>query len=101
MAADYALLTANLHRFYDFGGGVVLVVGAGGGQLLDPACKPKKLIAIDRDRTALDQLEAKLNASGTRDLVEIVCASFEDVMLLETWCISSSVCTKRRTQQRR
>lgn len=81
MAADYALLTANLHRFYDFNGKVVLVVGAGGGQLLDPTCKPKKLFAIDHDREALDKLEAKLNASGARDSVEIVCASFEDVGL--------------------
>ena len=81
MAADYALFTANLHRFYDFAGKVVLVVGAGGGQLLDPACQTKKLIAIDRDRAALNRLVAKLDASGSRDSVEIVCASFEDVRL--------------------
>ena len=81
MAADYALLTANLHRFYDFAGKVVLVVGAGGGQLLDPACQTKKLIAIDRDREALDKLEAKISASGSRDSIEIVCASLEDVRL--------------------
>jgi len=62
MAIDYAQLIANLRRFYDFSGKVVLVVGAGGGQLLDPACKAKKLIAIDRDREALAKLEANIDA---------------------------------------
>ena len=80
MAVDYAQLVANLRRFYDFSGKVVLVVGAGGGQLLDPACKAKKLIAIDRDREALDKLRATIDASA-RDSIEVVCASFEDVRL--------------------
>jgi hypothetical protein len=40
------------------------VVGAGGGQLFDPASKAKKLIAIDRDREALKALQAKIDAAG-------------------------------------
>ena len=81
MAVDYAQLIANLRRFYDFSGKIVLVAGAGGGQLLDPASKPKELIAIDRDREALDKLRATIDASGTRNSIEVVCASFEDVRL--------------------
>jgi predicted DNA-binding helix-hairpin-helix protein len=52
MAADYAKLIAQLRSFYDFTAKAVLLVGAGGGQLLDPTVKPKKLIAIDHDRDA-------------------------------------------------
>ena len=81
MAVDYAQLIANLRRFYDFSGKIVLVAGAGGGQLLDPASKPKELIAIDRDREALDKLRATIDASGARNSIEVVCASFEDVRL--------------------
>jgi len=57
------------------------VVGVGGGQLPDPASTAKKLIAIDRDREALDKLRATIDASGARDSIEVVCASFEDVRL--------------------
>ena len=81
MAVDYAQLIANPRRFYDFSGKVALVVGAGGGQLLDPACKAKKLIAIDRHREALDKLRATIDASGAQNSIEVVCASFEDVRL--------------------
>ena len=81
MAVDYAQLIANLRRFYDFSGKVGLVVGAGGGLLLDPASTAKKLIAVDRDREALDRLEAKIDANGARDAIEVVCASFEEVNL--------------------
>lgn len=49
LATDYARLTENLLRFYDFRGKVVLSVGAGGQQLLEPTAGTKKLIAIDRD----------------------------------------------------
>ena len=81
MAVDYAQLVANLRRFYDFSGKVGLVVGAGGGLLLDPASTAKKLIAVDRDREALHRLKAKIDANGARDAIEVVCASFEVVNL--------------------
>jgi SAM-dependent methyltransferase len=78
---DYAQLSKNLRRFYDFSGKIVLVVGAGGGQLLHHDSKAKKLIAIDRDSEALGELEARIDANGARDSMELVCASFEDVRL--------------------
>jgi hypothetical protein len=49
LATDYAQLTGNLLRFYDFTNKVVLFVGAGGRQLLALSAGTKKLIAIDQD----------------------------------------------------
>lgn len=79
MAADYARLIAQLRSFYDFTAKAVLLVGAGGGQLLDPTVKPKKLIAIDPDRDALGELERRVAAKGMQHLVDVVCARFEEV----------------------
>lgn len=79
VVADYPKLAGNLRSFYDFTGKVVLVVGAGGGQLFDPTVQPKKVIAIDPDAEALKQLEAKVAAAGRQDGVEYVAADFETV----------------------
>jgi hypothetical protein len=79
VATDYAKLSRDLARFYDFRDKVVLYVGAGGRQLLDPAMPTKKLIAIDRDLKSLAELKAKVAASGNEGSVEVVGASFEDV----------------------
>ena len=81
MAVDNARLIAQLRSFYDFTAKAVLVVGAGGGQLLDPTVKPTKLIAIDHDRDALDELERRVAANGMQDFVRVVCAKFEEVAL--------------------
>ncbi len=70
MAADYQKLAEILTRFYDFTDKTVLYVGAGGRQLLDPAVKNRRLIAIDRDAGSL----AGLN-------IEAVAADFEEVRL--------------------
>ena len=79
MAADYPKLMAQLRAFYDFNEKLVLFVGAGGGQLLDPSVKPKKLIAIDHDPAALAELEKRVAAKGMQETVEMICAKFEDV----------------------
>jgi len=81
LATDYAKLTENLCRFYDFTGKVVLFIGAAGRQLLDPATGTRKLIAIDKDVEALRQLKAHIVAKGLQDSVEVVGASFEEVTL--------------------
>jgi hypothetical protein len=70
LAADYQKLAEILTRFYDFTDKTVLYVGAGGRQLLDPAVKNRRLIAIDRDAGSL----AGLN-------IEAVAADFEEVRL--------------------
>lgn len=79
MATDYAKLGEDLARFYDFRNKVVLYVGAGGRQLLDPAMPTRKLIAIDRDLKSLAELKANVAASGRADSIEVVGAGFEDV----------------------
>ena len=81
MATDYTRLTENLRRFYDFTGKVVLFIGAGGGQLLEPSTPTRKLIAIDKDVGALRQLKADIIAKGLQDSVEVVGVSFEEVTL--------------------
>jgi len=79
LATDYAQLTENLLRFYDFANKIVLFVGAGGKQLLDASAGTKKLIAIDQDVEALRELAANVAAKGTVDSVEVVGSKFEDV----------------------
>jgi len=81
LATDYAKLTENLRLFYDFTGKVVLFIGAAGRQLLDPATRTKKLIAIDKDVDALQELRASIVARGLQDSVEVVAAGFEEVTL--------------------
>ncbi|MGA7515018.1 MAG: hypothetical protein WBW46_19130 [Candidatus Sulfotelmatobacter sp.] len=79
MPTDYAKLSENLSRFYNFTDKVVLFIGAGGRQLLDPATRTKKLIAIDRDVEAMRELKAKVMAQGLQDSVDVIGASFEEV----------------------
>jgi predicted RNA methylase len=81
MAADYGQKAENLRCFYDFTGKVVLFVGAGGKQLLDPSAGTKKLIAIDQDVEALRELAANVAAKGIQDSVEVIGSKFEDVAL--------------------
>lgn len=80
MAVDYGILRENLRQFYDFAGKIVLYVGAGGKQLLDPAIKTKKLIAIDQDALLLEELKASV-AADDRTNVEVMAARFEDVSI--------------------
>ncbi len=79
MATDYAQLTKNLLRFYDFTDKVVLFVGAGGKQLLDLSAGMKTLIAIDQDVEALRELAAIVAAKGLQDSVKVVGGKFEEV----------------------
>ncbi len=79
MATDYAKLSEDLRQFYDFSGKVVLFVGAGGRQLLDPGTPVKKLVAIDRDVYALRELKKDVLARRLENSVEVIAANFEEV----------------------
>lgn len=81
MAVDLRELTENLLRFYDFTSKVVLFVGAGGRQLLDPSAGTRKLIAIDQDAEALKQLKANIAEKGWQDSMEVIASNFDDVTL--------------------
>ncbi len=79
MAADYARMTENLLRFYDFSGKVVLYVGAAGRQLLPITSGVRKLIAIDQNAEALQALKNEISARGLGDYVEVIGSKFEEV----------------------
>jgi hypothetical protein len=79
MATDYRKLREDLSRFYDFAEKTVLFIGAGGRQLLDPAIRMRRMIAVDKDLEALRQLQAEVAAKGLEGTVEVVGARFEDV----------------------
>ncbi len=79
MAADYAKMSDDLRRFYDFTGKVVLFIGAASKQLLHPSTAVNKLIAIDKDVNALAALRADVAAHGLTDRVEVIGGSFEEV----------------------
>lgn len=79
MPTDYQKLSENLRKFYDFAGKTVIYIGAAGRQLLDPATPPKKLIAIDKDANALQELKAIITTKGLQGSVDVVAAEFEEV----------------------
>lgn len=79
VAADYPLLTRKLHDFYNFADKTVLLVGAGGAMLLDPAIPMKKLIAVDRDLSALREFERRTAKHGKKGSVEVVHGRFEEI----------------------
>src|SRR5271167_913274 len=81
VAVDYRQLTEDLRGFYDFTGRVVLFVGAGGRQLLDPSIETKKLIAIDRDIVGLREFRRNHADRGGGESVQVVDGEFEDVNL--------------------
>ncbi len=78
MATDYDKMRRDLSRFYDFSDKVVLYVGAAGKQLLDPAIRTKKLIAIDKMADAAE-LEAQLRDAGRNSAIEVLATNFEEV----------------------
>ncbi len=81
MATDYARLTENLLRFYDFKDKVVLFVGAGVKQLLTPSAGTRKIVAIDQDVVALRELAESVISRGLQGSLEVVGRSFEEVEL--------------------
>lgn len=81
MATDYTKLAADLTGFYDFSGKVVLYVGAGTRQLLDPATPTKKVVAIDKDELVLRELKAKIAAEHWEERIALLATDFVDVEL--------------------
>ena len=81
MAVDRGELTANLTRFYDFGGKSALCVGAGGGLLLDPASGVERVVAIDRDAKSLQKFRAESKTKWAGVPIRFVPRRFETVGL--------------------
>jgi len=67
MASDLHAITKNLLAFYDFGGKEVIHVGAGNGHLVGYAHLPRKVVAVDSDRAALDRLRDRIRDCNLED----------------------------------
>ena len=81
MVVNRSELTANLTKFYDFGGKAALYVGAGGGQLLGPASGVIKLVAIDSDAKSLKGFRSEAKTKWVGIPVQFVPRSFESVLV--------------------
>lgn len=76
MATDYALMIRNLLSFYDFEGKTMIAIGAGGGQFVGYGHAPRKIVAVDQDATALDQLRKAVARYNMSDKFEFVHGDF-------------------------
>jgi tRNA G37 N-methylase Trm5 len=76
MAADYALMVRNLLSFYDFDGKTMIAIGAGGGQFVGYGHAPRRIVAVDQDAAALDQLREAVAKNDMSDKFEFVHGDF-------------------------
>jgi SAM-dependent methyltransferase len=76
MAADYAQMMRDLLSFYDFTDKTLLCIGAGGGQFLGPDHPARRVVAIDQDAAALDQLHAAVARHGLTERFHFVHGDF-------------------------
>ena len=76
MAADYDLMIRNLLAFYDFKDKTMVCIGAGGGQLIGYSKAPKKIIAIDQDAGALEQLRLAVARNNITDKFKLIHGDF-------------------------
>jgi len=76
MATDYALMMHNLMSFYDFEDKTLVSIGAGGERAIGYGAPPRRIVAIDQDATALDQLRVAAARSGMSDKYEFVHGDF-------------------------
>jgi predicted RNA methylase len=89
MATDLRQIVQSLAAFYDFTGRTVVDVGAGGGQLAEYARPARRVVAIDRDASALTRLAARLAERGLAGKFALVEGDFlehrlrGDVVLFE------------------
>jgi precorrin-6B methylase 2 len=79
MATDISLIIKNLLGFYDFTNKVIVSVGAGGGQMVKYAESAKKVIAIDRDELAIEQLHRSIKALNLEDKFDVIKEDFYKV----------------------
>ncbi len=78
MATDISLILERLLDFFDFSGKCVLAVGAGGGQMAGYARTMRKVLAVDRDLAAMQQLREAADRLGLQDKFEYWAGDFSD-----------------------
>ena len=76
MATDYALMIRNLMAFYDFTEKTLVSIGAGGGQLAGYGQPARRVVAIDQDDAALDQLRAAIVKGNMVEKFELLRGDF-------------------------
>jgi tRNA G37 N-methylase Trm5 len=76
MATDYALMIRNLLSFYDFNGKTVIAIGAGGGQFVGYGHAPRRIVAVDQDAGALDELREAIAKNNMSEKFEFVHGDF-------------------------
>ena len=81
MHTDFDLIVANLTSAYDFGGKIVIHVGAGGGQFIGYASSCRKVVAVDNDEAALIRLEQRVADLALEKTVSVVACDFYDLEL--------------------
>lgn len=72
MATDLDEIVSNLTAFYDFTAKTVVAAGAGGGQLAEYARAARRVIAVDPNAAALEQLVARVKERGLADKFTLV-----------------------------
>ncbi len=76
MATDLTLLAENLRAFFDLRDRTLLVVGAGGGQLVDVYRDTRHVLAVDSDASAMARLETALRERPFGDRFELLVQDF-------------------------
>jgi len=79
MAANIKKMIDNLQQFYHFQNKVLIAVGAGGGQFIDFWKRSSRVVAVDQDQYALQQLENALAEQELLDRVQLIQDDFYDV----------------------
>ncbi len=78
MATDIGLILERLNVFFNFSGKCVVAVGAGGGQMAGYARTMRKVLAVDRDLAAMQQLREAADRLGLQDRFEYWTGDFCD-----------------------
>lgn len=76
MATDYMQMVKNLLAFYNFENKKIVCIGAGGGQFIGYGQSAKRIIAIDCDKGALDQLRQAVDKNNMSNKYEFMHADF-------------------------
>ena len=79
MATDLEQIVRNLTSFYDLTGKKVVVIGAGGGQLVEFVRPARHVIAVDKIGVALEKLAARLQECGLADKFKLQRSDVLDV----------------------
>lgn len=79
MAADIKTMIDKLQHFYHFNDMVLIVVGAGGGQFIDFYKQSSRVVAVDQDQYALQQLEKALAEQKLSDRVQLIHGDFYNI----------------------